>query len=140
MNTNPGISIQYLIAGLGLLLCALIVYLIICIPNSIFYIQELKVKISVYDGIVILGYVDNGGLSNFTGPNINLVHNNSKFIIGALPSLRYKKGNSTSKKFIRNTQSELDLHTVTSNLHFKSHFIIMLKQQRKMVIGKLVLV
>lgn len=64
---------------------------------SLLQAQEPEVNISVYDGIVILGYVDNGGFSNFTGPNINMVYKNSKFILGALPSLRYKKDNSTPK-------------------------------------------
>lgn len=71
--------------------------ILICFQQSILFGQETKVKISGYDGIVILGYVDNGAFSNFMGPNINIVHNNSKFIFGALPSLRYKKDNSTPK-------------------------------------------
>lgn len=52
---------------------------------------------AAYDGIVILGYVDSGGYSNFTGPNINMTYGHSKFILGALPSLRYKQDNSTPK-------------------------------------------
>ncbi|MBP6184998.1 MAG: hypothetical protein KA479_08640 [Saprospiraceae bacterium] len=55
---------------------------------SLLQAQEPEVNISVYDGIVIIGYVDNGEFSNFTGPNINMVYKSSKFILGALPSLR----------------------------------------------------
>jgi hypothetical protein len=72
-------------------------FILVCIQSSICYAQEPKVKVSAYDGIVIVGYVDNGGFSNFTGPNVNLVYKHSKFILGALPSLRYKQDNSTPK-------------------------------------------
>jgi hypothetical protein len=72
-------------------------FILVCIQSSICYAQDPKVKVSAYDGIVIVGYVDNGGFSNFTGPNINLVYKDSKFILGALPSLRYKQDNSTPK-------------------------------------------
>ncbi len=71
--------------------------LLVCIPNSILYAQEPKVKISAYDGILILGYVDNGAYLNCTGPNINVTHGSSKFIFGMLPSLRFKKDNKTPK-------------------------------------------
>jgi hypothetical protein len=62
-----------------------------CIQNSILYAQEWKVKILAHDEIVIVCSVDNRDFSNFTAPNINLAHKNSKFILNALPSLRYKK-------------------------------------------------
>ncbi len=67
------------------------------IQSSICIGQESKVRVSAYEGVVVIGYVDNGGFSNFTGPNINLTYKNSKFMLGALPSLRYKKDNSTPK-------------------------------------------
>jgi len=53
-----------------------------------------KVRISAYDGILAVGYVDGGGYSNFTGPNINMTYGHSKFILSALPSLRYKRDNA----------------------------------------------
>ncbi|MBX3163021.1 MAG: hypothetical protein KF900_00955 [Bacteroidetes bacterium] len=53
--------------------------------------QETKVNTAVYDGILIVGYVDRGAFLNFTGPNINLVKGKSKFILGMLPSLRFKE-------------------------------------------------
>ena len=71
--------------------------ILVCAQSTICFAEGPKVKVSAYDGIVILGYVDNGGFSNFTGPNINLVCVHSKFILGALPSLRYKQDNSTPK-------------------------------------------
>ncbi|EMS34968.1 hypothetical protein C943_02859 [Mariniradius saccharolyticus AK6] len=59
--------------------------------------QEDKVRVALYDGVVIAGYVDQGGFTNFTGPNINATFGNSKFILGALPSLRYKRDDSTPR-------------------------------------------
>ncbi len=59
--------------------------------------QDSKFKAAGFDGIVILGYVDNGGYTNFTGPNISYTHKNSKFLVSALPSLRYRKDTSTPK-------------------------------------------
>lgn len=59
--------------------------------------QKPKVRISFYDGIVIAGYVDEGGFLNFTGPNINFTANKHKVILGMLPSLRFKEDKSTPK-------------------------------------------
>jgi hypothetical protein len=70
-------------------------FIFVFIQSSICLGQESKINVSAYDGVVIVGYVDNGGFSNFTGPNINFVYKQSKFIVGALPSLRYKQDNST---------------------------------------------
>lgn len=64
--------------------------MLLCIHFSILYSQELKVKLSVYDGLAVVGYVNEGGFLNFTGPNLNLAYRNSKFIFGMLPSLRFK--------------------------------------------------
>jgi hypothetical protein len=50
-----------------------------------------SIKASAFDGIVVAGYVDRGGFTNFTGPNINWVKGDSRVILSALPSLRYKK-------------------------------------------------
>jgi hypothetical protein len=50
-----------------------------------------SIKASAFDGIVVAGYVDRGGFTNFTGPNINWVKGDSRLILSALPSLRYKK-------------------------------------------------
>lgn len=72
-------------------------FILLYIQNFALYAQEPKVKISVFDGVVMAGYVDNGGFSNFTGPNISATYKNSKFIFGMLPSLRLKKDNSTPK-------------------------------------------
>lgn len=57
-----------------------------------------KVNASFFDGIVVAGYVDNGAFINFTGPNINFVHHQTKFILGMLPSLRIKEDKSPTTK------------------------------------------
>lgn len=61
------------------------------------FAQENKVFFALYDGIFIGGYVDNGAFLNFTGPNINATYKNSKFILGMLPSLRFKEDKGTPK-------------------------------------------
>jgi hypothetical protein len=53
-----------------------------------------KIKTSAFDGILAAGYVDGGGFTNFTGPNINLSYGHHKYILSALPSLRYKRDRS----------------------------------------------
>jgi len=55
------------------------------------FAQKENVEFTFYDGLVIIGYVNNGGFLNFTGPNINATYKNSKFILGMLPSLRFKE-------------------------------------------------
>lgn len=61
------------------------------------FAQEDKVSFALYDGIFIGGYVDNGAFLNFTGPNINATYKNSKFVLGMLPSLRFKEDKGTPK-------------------------------------------
>lgn len=61
------------------------------------FAQEDKVSFALYDGIFIGGYVDKGAFLNFTGPNINATFKNSKFILGMLPSLRFKEDKGTPK-------------------------------------------
>ena len=57
----------------------------------------IKTKVSAYDGTFIIGYVDNGGFLNFTGPNINFSIKRHRIILGMLPSLRFKEDKSTVK-------------------------------------------
>lgn len=57
-----------------------------------------KVNVSFFDGIALAGYVDDGGFLNFTGPNVNLVHRNTKIMFGMLPSLRIKEDRSETTK------------------------------------------
>ena len=59
--------------------------------------QESKVDFALFDGIAIVGYVDEGAFVNFTGPNVSLTSNNSKYILGMLPSLRFKEDKGTPK-------------------------------------------
>jgi hypothetical protein len=59
--------------------------------------QNANFEAAFYEGIVIAGYVNEGGFLNFTGPNINATYGDSKFILGMLPSLRFKKDQSVPK-------------------------------------------
>ena len=61
------------------------------------FAQSEKVKFSAFDGYIIAGYVDNGAFINFTGPNINCSIRESKFVIGMLPSLRFKEDKGSTK-------------------------------------------
>jgi hypothetical protein len=61
------------------------------------FAQEEKVSFALFDGIFIGGYIDNGAFLNFTGPNMNATYKNSKFILGMLPSLRFKEDKGTPK-------------------------------------------
>lgn len=65
--------------------------------TTVLFAQEEKVKIDLYDGIIMAGLVNNGAFLNFTGPNINATYGNSKFILGMLPSLRFKADHETPK-------------------------------------------
>ena len=59
--------------------------------------QDSTVRFTLYDGFVMAGYVDGGGFINFTGPNINATYKNSKFVLGMLPSLRFKQDQGTPR-------------------------------------------
>ncbi|WP_194774561.1 hypothetical protein [Pararhodonellum marinum] len=59
--------------------------------------EDGKIKIRAYDGFIMTGYVDQGGFLNFTGPNANMTKGHSKYVLGMLPSLRFKQDNSTPK-------------------------------------------
>jgi hypothetical protein len=52
--------------------------------------QTDKVKPVLFDGVINVGYINNGGFLNFTGPGLSATYKNSKFLLGMLPSLRYK--------------------------------------------------
>lgn len=73
----------------------------ICIVLLMFSIsvnaQVVKVKPVFFDGFVNVGYVNNGGYINFSGPGISGTYKNSKFLFGMLPSLRYKVDNGPTK-------------------------------------------
>lgn len=70
--------------------------LILSLQTNLFA-QESKVNVSAFDGIIVAGYVDDGAFLNFLGPNINLTKGNSKFMLGMLPSLRFKEDTKTPK-------------------------------------------
>ncbi|MGC4041149.1 MAG: hypothetical protein QM710_10280 [Flavobacterium sp.] len=71
--------------------------LAVCLLSLFASNAQEKVNAAFYDGIVVGGYVDNGGYLNFTGPNINATYGESKFILGMLPSVRFKEDKGATK-------------------------------------------
>ncbi|MCI3935638.1 hypothetical protein MQX03_00395 [Chryseobacterium aahli] len=70
------------------------------LTSALLFSQETdsKIKVSLFDGIAVAGYVDHGAFINFTGPNVNFKYKNTKMMIGMLPSLRIKEDQSTGTK------------------------------------------
>ncbi|WP_333661149.1 hypothetical protein [Chishuiella changwenlii] len=60
--------------------------------------SQSKIKVSLFEGTVVAGYVDNGGFINFTGPSVSYKHNDFKMSVGMLPSLRIKEDKSPGTK------------------------------------------
>ena len=77
------------IAFLGLLM------LMIFSMSSVAHVE--KVKSVIFDGVVHVGYVNNGGYINFSGPSLSITHKQSKFMFGMVPSLRIKKDKGVTK-------------------------------------------
>lgn len=73
-----------------------IIIAVLSLSSTLFFAQEntTKVKASFFDGIAVAGYVDHGAFVNFTGPNVSLMHQNTKLMLGMLPSLRIRKDES----------------------------------------------
>ena len=59
--------------------------------------QVEKVKPVIFDGVINVGYINNGGFLNFTGPGLSATYKNSKFLLGMLPSLRFKVDKDSPK-------------------------------------------
>jgi hypothetical protein len=74
-------------------LCSLLVLCLFLSARA----QHNEVNVSLYDGVIIAGYVDGGGFLNFTGPNINYSHGHSKWIAGMLPSIRIKEDQGATR-------------------------------------------
>ncbi len=74
--------------------------LILLLCSGTMFAQEKKANVALIDGVIIGGYADNGAFLNFTGPNVNFTSGESKFIIGLLPSLRFKEDKGTTKNSI----------------------------------------
>ena len=59
--------------------------------------QDNSSTVNAFDGIVVVGYVDNGVYLNFTGPNIKWNTGEAVTTLGMLPSLRIKQDNGTTQ-------------------------------------------
>lgn len=74
-----------------------ILFLFLLLVVGFAFSQEKAVKVAVYDGVVVGGYVDEGAYLNFTGPNLGITLAQTKFIFGMLPSLRFKSDHGIPK-------------------------------------------
>jgi len=77
-----------------------VIGLILILFSTVLMAQVEKVKPVIFDGVVHVGYVNNGGYINFSGPGLGISYKNSKFTVGMLPSLRFKKDNSIIKNAV----------------------------------------
>lgn len=62
--------------------------------------QTNSVVTSSFSGIIVGGYVNEGGYLNFTGPNLSWNKKGHQIMLGMLPSLRFKEDSSTIKNSI----------------------------------------
>ena len=74
-------------------------YFTVCllIVSSWLYAQDTKINLLPFDGVLVVGYVNQGGYINFTGPSITANFNDSKVMLSMLPSLRFKEDHGTTK-------------------------------------------
>jgi hypothetical protein len=59
--------------------------------------QDTKIGSAFFDGIIHVGYVDNGGFVNFSGPSLSATYGQSKLALSMLPSLRFKVDKGSPK-------------------------------------------
>ncbi|RCH53624.1 hypothetical protein DJ568_16820 [Mucilaginibacter hurinus] len=57
--------------------------------------QTGTIKPSLFDGIIVAGYVDKGAYINCTGPNIKYASKPLCIMLGLLPSLKFKEDKSS---------------------------------------------
>lgn len=72
----------------------LIVILFTVIQNT--FSQDKKISASVWDGMLIVGYCDDGAFVNFGGPSIKYIAKPMSIGFGVLPSMRIKEDKSTT--------------------------------------------
>jgi hypothetical protein len=76
---------------------ACLILMIFIVFSTSLVAQVEKVKPVIFDGVVSIGYVNNGGYVNLSGPSLSITNNHSKFMLGLLPSMRLKKDKGTTK-------------------------------------------
>jgi hypothetical protein len=74
-------------------------YFTVCllIVSSWLYAQDTKINLLPFDGVLVVGYVNQGGYLNFAGPSITANLNDSKVMLSMLPSLRFKEDQGITK-------------------------------------------
>lgn len=82
-------------------LAAIFGCLALCMLN---FSAKAQVKASVFEGVVVAGYVDNGAYVNCTGPAIKYTNKPVCVMLGLLPSLKIKEdkvtGNATKNSTV----------------------------------------
>ncbi|QNL49690.1 hypothetical protein H8S90_23725 [Olivibacter sp. SDN3] len=76
-------SVKYYFAIFGGLAC--------CLLHGNAKAQSDKVQASLFDGILVAGYADEGAYLNCTGPAVKYIHKSFSVMIGLLPTLKIKK-------------------------------------------------
>jgi len=76
----------------------------VCVSRSVRAQENTPVSISpfVAEGVVVVGYADEGAYVNFMGPGIRLNRHRFSALVGVLPSIRIKE-DSTPKSAPRNS-------------------------------------
>lgn len=65
--------------------------LALCMLNFKAKSQTNPVKASLFEGVVVLSYIDHGAAINFTGPSIKYTSKPFSLLVGLLPSLKIKE-------------------------------------------------
>ncbi len=60
--------------------------------------QELKISSAIFEGNIVVGYVNKGAFLNFTGPGVSWKSKDIRFLFSMLPTLRFKKDFSSNTR------------------------------------------
>lgn len=63
----------------------------LCLFQHAFCQQPAKIKVTLWDGMIVTGYVDDGAFVNFGGPAVKMVCKPVTVLLGMLPSLKIKE-------------------------------------------------
>jgi hypothetical protein len=66
-------------------------FLLTFLMSGLFAFSQDGIKVSAGEGIIVAGYVKDGGFLNFVGPNIKYVKKPMSIGLGMLPSLRFRE-------------------------------------------------
>lgn len=69
----------------------------VCMFTTPIFAQSSAATSAIYDGIVVVGYVDQGAFLNFMGPHLKINQKQSNIMLGMLPTLRIKEDKGPTK-------------------------------------------